>query len=122
MKKDVIVGGLLLCFAIGLISTKLISGGKEVEKKVEAVVKTNTFLNDLYGGDITKIERSAGPWRVKLGLDGLRQGSFSYIVEGTKTNGHYKIDWKQLTNREIEIVRISLRSPFQENRILWVKQ
>ena len=109
----------VLCFATVLILKDRITGGRMIEDKVEAVVKTNKFLIDLLGGPISVLKRSDAPSRVELKRGGLRQGSFSFWVEGIQTNGHFKIDWTQLSRERIEIRRISLRAPLQQNKVLW---
>lgn len=109
----------LLCFALFQTLLNRIGGGAPMEKRVVAALKTNTFLVRAFKGSIIKIGRSDGPWRVNLNANRLRNGFYSFLVEGIQTNGTFKVEWAETQDHEVIISSISLQAPFRQDRLLW---
>ena len=120
MKRRLIVAAAaVVCLALGVFLTDRVSGGKVIENQVAAAVRTSGFIIHLLGGPITKIDRSDGPWRVQLRADGTRDGFFSFLIEGTQSKGDFRVEWTQIARGWMKIIRISLRAPPHQDKLLW---
>jgi hypothetical protein len=119
MKKAFITILAAICIATVILLLPRISGGKAIEQRVEVSVRTNAFLIGLLGEPISSIKQSDGPWRVNLKPDGSRHGFFSFFIVGTRSQGDFKIEWKELQGGAMEVDRIMLRAPYQQDNLLW---
>ena len=108
----------VVAFAVIVILVEWVSGGKSIERKVVAVLQTNEFIVRTFQAQPKTIKRT-GAWRVYLESSGLRNGFYSFFVQGGKIKGEFKVQWSETPDRVVQILSISRCEPFQQDKLVW---